>query len=114
MYFQSFDPSTLPEPLIGGPPPERLVHGTPVFKTWILDTPDDKTTAGLWASTPGAWRVAYDEWEFCTLLEGRAVVTEDGEPGVSVQAGDHLVFRPGYRGVWEVIDTVLKTFVAID
>ena len=96
------------------PAPERVIDGDPRFTTWLLETsPDEKTYAGYWAATPGTWRVSYDEWEYCTLVEGLAIVTEDGQPPVTLIPGDHIVFRPGYQGQWQVIEPVLKTFVII-
>ena len=113
MQFLKFDTTTLPEPELGAPAPEKLIRGTPSFQSWTLDSPDDRTFAGYWRSTAGAWRATYDEWEYCTLVEGLAVVTEDGQPPVTLRPGDHMVFRPGFSGTWEIVEPVLKTFVVI-
>jgi uncharacterized cupin superfamily protein len=111
--FIKFDRSTI-TPEHERPKPERVIEGDPQFTTWLLETtPDEKIYAGYWAATPGTWRVCYDEWEYCTILEGHAVVTEDGQPPVTLKAGDHIVFRDGYQGQWQVIEPVLKTFVII-
>jgi uncharacterized cupin superfamily protein len=94
------------------PDPDRVVSGDPVFTTWNrYESEDGKTFCGIWQSTPGAWRVVYEEWESCTLLEGRSVVTPDGGQALELGPGDSLVLEPGFRGVWTVIETTSKTYV---
>lgn len=94
----------------GRPPPDRLVAGDPVFTTWDIEDAGG-LYAGLWQSTPGAWRVVYDEWEYCHILRGHSVLRgEDGET-LDLRAGDSIVIRPGFRGIWEVIETTLKDYV---
>ena len=79
-HFIKFDRATV-APEHDRPLPERVIEGDPQFTTWLLETtPDEKTYAGYWAATPGTWRVSYHEWEYCTILEGHAIVTEDGQP----------------------------------
>jgi uncharacterized cupin superfamily protein len=92
------------------PAPDRLVAGDPEFTTWTLEARDG-LYAGLWRSTPGKWRVVYDEWEYCRLIEGRSVVTGEDGSRVVLGPGDALILRPGFRGTWEVVETTLKDFV---
>ena len=93
------------------PAPDRLVSGDPQFTTWNLEDRDG-LLCGIWQSTPGAWRVAYDEWEYCHILSGHSVLADDttGERHV-LRAGDSIVIRPGFSGVWEVIETTRKDYV---
>jgi uncharacterized cupin superfamily protein len=67
--------------------------------------------AGIWQSTPGTWRIAYDEWEYCRILEGTSILTEDGGAPFTVTAGDSFVIRPGFTGTWEVVETTRKDYV---
>ncbi|WKL58524.1 cupin domain-containing protein [Asticcacaulis sp. ZE23SCel15] len=107
-----FDRSALPEPEVGGPLPERIVSGNPQHLTWNLETSEDKTVfSGYWQSTPGSWRIAYDEWEFCILLEAASILHEDGGPSVTLTPGSQFVIRPGFTGIWEVVETTLKSYV---
>ncbi len=107
-----FDRNALPEPETGAPAPERVVSGDPRFLTWNLDTSEDeKTYAGFWQATPGAWRVVYDEWEYCEILEGVSILHEDGKAPLRLVAGTRFVIQPGFTGVWEVVETALKTYV---
>jgi len=111
--FLKFDPAALPEPEFSAPEAHKIIDGDPRFTSWTLDATAPNTFAGYWAATPGTWRVDYEEWEYCTLVEGHAVVTEDGRAPMHLRPGDHFIFRPGYRGQWQVIEPVLKTFVVI-
>ncbi len=111
--FVRFEMGALGTPEDGAPAPERILTGAPRTKTWILDeTPDGKQFSGVWECTPGAWRVVYDEWEFCSFLCGVSVITKDGAAPQTFRAGDSVVFRPGFLGTWEVVETTRKLFVA--
>lgn len=95
---------------IDRPAPEKLVSGDPVFTTWNIEERDG-LYCGIWQSTPGKWRISYDEWEFCHILEGHSVIAEEGGEAVTVRAGDSFVLRPGFRGTWEVLETTRKEYV---
>ncbi|MCC7319544.1 MAG: cupin domain-containing protein [Rubellimicrobium sp.] len=95
---------------IGRPDPERLIAGDPVFETWNLEDRDG-LFAGIWRATPGKWRVRYDEWEYCRILAGVSILTEDGGPARMLRAGDSFVIRPGFSGTWEVVETTTKDYV---
>jgi uncharacterized protein len=94
------------------PAPDRVVRGDPQFTSWDIET-DGKTCAGIWESTPGAWRVVYDEWEYCRILSGCSVLRGDDGTVAELRAGDSFVIRPGFRGVWEVIETTRKDYVIV-
>jgi uncharacterized protein len=94
----------------GAPDPARLLRGAPRFRTWNLEDRDG-LFAGIWESTPGAWRVAYDEWEYCRILSGVSILTEDGHPPRTLRAGDACILRPGFTGIWEVVETTRKDYV---
>lgn len=99
------------EPELGAPAPERIVSGTPTFRTWNVEEQPGGLYAGIWEATPGKWRIVYDEWEFCHVLSGVSIVTEDGGEARTVQAGDSFVLRPGFKGTWEVVETTRKEYV---
>jgi hypothetical protein len=94
----------------GRPAPDRLIAGDPRFLTWNRDE-GDGLHAGLWQGTPGAWRVIYHEWEYCRVIEGLSVLTPDDGAPIRLAPGDALVIRPGFTGIWEVIETTLKDYV---
>ena len=92
------------------PPPEKLLAGDPVFTTWNIEERDG-LYCGIWRATPGRWRISYEEWEYCRILSGVSVLTEDGGDARTVAAGDSFILRPGFVGTWEVIETTTKDYV---
>lgn len=109
-HFLKFDKG-MGEAEKGAPAADRLISGAPEFTTWNLEEADGGIYAGLWQSTPGKWRIAYDEWEYFHILEGLSVVSEDGGEVVTLKAGDRMILRPGFKGTWEVVETTLKDYV---
>ncbi|MEZ5995189.1 MAG: cupin domain-containing protein [Hyphomonadaceae bacterium] len=100
---------------LGGGPAEveaiaadRLVEGAPVTET-RLDYEKDGMFAGEWSA--GAWRVRYDEWEFCHMLEGECELAGDDGDVRRFAAGDSFIIEPGFSGVWRVIAPMKKRFV---
>jgi uncharacterized cupin superfamily protein len=90
---------------------DRLIEGAPMTETRLDYTQGDKIFAGEWSSDVGAWRVSYDEWEFCHMLEGVCELTPDGGAPQRFTAGDSFVIEPGFTGVWRVIEPMKKRFV---
>jgi uncharacterized cupin superfamily protein len=98
-------------PETGAPAPDRVLAGEPSFRTWNVEEQPGGLYAGIWEATPGKWRIAYDEWEFCHILSGVSVIAEEGGETRTVGAGDSFVLRPGFKGTWEVIETTRKEYV---
>lgn len=97
-------------PEVSRPDPSKLVSGDPVHTTWNIEDREG-LYCGLWQSTPGAWRVSYDEWEYVHIREGHSILHGQDGAQTHLRAGDSLVIRPGFAGVWEVIETTLKDYV---
>jgi len=97
-------------PEMSAPAADRILSGAPVHTTWNAEERDG-LYCGLWQSTPGKWRISYDEWEFCHILEGVSVIAEEGGEARTVRAGDAFILRPGFRGTWEVVETTRKEYV---
>ncbi len=98
-------------PEAGAPAEGRIVSGSPAFTTWNSEEAEGGLYAGVWEATPGKWRIEYDEWEFCHILAGVSVITEEGGEARTVRAGDAFVLRPGFKGTWEVVETTRKEYV---
>jgi uncharacterized cupin superfamily protein len=96
---------------LGAPAADRILSGDPKFKTWNVEEQSGGLYAGVWESTQGKWRIQYDEWEYCRILSGVSVITEDGGASLRVAAGDSFIIRPGFKGTWEVIETTRKEYV---
>lgn len=95
----------------GVPAADRLIAGDPKFTTWNVEERPDGLFAGVWESTPGKWRVRYDEWEYCRILSGVSFIAEDGGAPRRVTAGDGFILKPGFSGTWEVVETTRKEYV---
>lgn len=90
---------------------DRLVEGSPRTVSTLDHARDDKIFAGEWSATAGAWRVKYEEWEFCHVLEGACELVPDGGEAVRYGAGDSFIIEPGFSGVWRVIEPMKKRYV---
>lgn len=97
-------------PEVERPAAEKVLAGDPVHSTWLLEDRDG-LYCGLWQSTPGKWRVSYDEWEYFRILRGHSILTDAEGRETHLRAGDSLIIRPGFQGNWEVLETTLKDFV---
>jgi hypothetical protein len=91
--------------------PDRRIDGAPMTETRLDYQCEGKLFAGEWAADVGAWRVSYDEWEFCHVLEGACELTPDGGEPQRFSAGDSFVIEPGFAGVWRVLAPMRKRFV---
>jgi uncharacterized protein len=91
--------------------PDRVIEGAPSTRTIIDYEQGEQTYAGEWSASVGAWRVAYDEWEFCHLLEGVCELVPEGGAPQRYTAGESFVIEPGFKGVWRVIEPMRKKFV---
>lgn len=98
--------------------PERLIEGTPRFRTWELDTTLaeavqwGKIRTGIWEATPGTTRsIKGDTFEFCQILEGRAEISEENGETHVFGPGDSFIMKPGFVGQWKTLETLRKIFV---
>lgn len=89
---------------------EKRIEGAPMTET-RLDYEREGTYAGEWAADVGAWRVKYDEWEFCHIIEGECELVPDDGTVQRFKAGDSFVIEPGFAGVWRVLKPMRKRFV---
>lgn len=101
--------------------PERLIAGTPSFKTWAIDsalaeaTPWGKVRTGVWEATPGETRsIKGSSLEFCHLLAGRVEITSDTGESWTFAAGDSFLMKPGFTGRWHTLETVRKIYVFVE
>jgi len=111
--FFRFPHEALGDPMLGGPAEDRRLEGNPIQRSWDYEvTADDNVLAGVWESEAGAWKsIKGDSWELCHILSGVSIIEEEGEEPVRLTAGDTFVMRPGFVGVWRVIETTRKVYV---
>lgn len=94
------------------PDPAKVLAGDPVHTTWNLDE-GRGLHCGIWQSTPGKWRISYDEWEYCRILSGRSVIEGDDGSRMEAGPGQSFVIRAGFTGTWEVLETTRKDYVIL-
>lgn len=99
------------EPTADVPSGESVISGSPRFKSWNVDEAAGGISSGIWEATPGKWRFENDHWEYCRILSGTSIVTEDRGEAHTVKAGDSFILRAGFKGTWEVIETTRKDYV---
>ncbi|SFU34431.1 hypothetical protein SAMN02799631_00255 [Methylobacterium sp. 174MFSha1.1] len=97
------------------PLPERLISGSPAFKTWAQDdTRDGMIKTGIWEATPGETHsIKGTTFEFCHILSGLVEIEETGGETRTYRAGDSFVMKPGFVGIWRTIETVRKIYVCV-
>ena len=85
------------------------VHGLTVWSA----TPDaeDGPSTGIWQCTAGPSYWVQEENEFIYLLSGSLTVTPDGGEPQTFGAGDSAMFPRGWRGTWDLHETVRKVYV---
>ncbi|MCY1452749.1 hypothetical protein D9M71_696920 [compost metagenome] len=74
---------------------------------------NDGVETGIWACTPGRWRRQIMEQEFCHFIQGRCTFTPDGGEPLEISAGDALMLPANSTGIWDIQETVRKTYVLI-
>jgi uncharacterized cupin superfamily protein len=66
---------------------------------------------GIWQCTAGPSYWVQEENEFIYLLSGSLTVTPDGGKPATFGAGDSAMFPRGWRGAWDLHETVRKVYV---
>jgi len=65
---------------------------------------------GIWQCTAGPSYWVQEENEFIYILSGSLTVTPDGGKPVTFGAGDSAMFPRGWRGTWDLHETVRKVY----
>jgi uncharacterized cupin superfamily protein len=115
--------------MIESSPPALLAHPDPLTLELRRDAPlaivageprasvaelyrDDVVQCGVWEVTPGAFAAENAGFaENMHVLCGEATVTSDDGATVELRAGVAFVARSGWRGRWDVRETLRKTYV---
>jgi uncharacterized cupin superfamily protein len=104
-----------PKKETGKPDPAKLIKGKYATTTWNHWTgEDDRLYCGIWESTPGQVKIAYDEWEFCHIISGEVVLRKEGaKKGWRFKKGDAFIIPAGFKGTWETVKKVRKHYVIL-
>lgn len=102
-------------PKDGLPLAERLIAGSPKFKTWNqAEARGEMIKSGVWEATPGETHsIKGTTFEFCHILSGLIEIEETGGETRTYRAGDSFVMKPGFVGIWRTIETVRKIYVNV-
>jgi uncharacterized cupin superfamily protein len=110
--------------VMSGPPeadhprPDRLITGNPRRDTWNTvdaDLGGSRLYCGVWRCEPGHWRIemAPGEHELFTVLAGRCRVHAADGSFQAAGPGEAIFIPPGFRGSFEVLETVTKTYAIV-
>ena len=66
---------------------------------------------GIWQCTAGPSYWVQEQNEFVYILSGSLTVTPDGGKPATFGAGDCAMFPRGWRGTWDLHETVRKVYV---
>jgi uncharacterized protein len=72
---------------------------------------DSGQSTGIWQCTAGPSYWVQEENEFIYILSGSLTVTPDGGKPATFGAGDSAMFPRGWRGTWDLHETVRKVYV---
>ena len=76
-----------------------------------VSLPDKQVEVGVWECSPGVWRRQVKQAELCHFVMGHCFFTPEGGQAMEIVAGDAVFFPPNSEGVWDVKETVRKTYV---
>lgn len=97
------------------PAPEKVLAGDPRQSVRnAYGSPCGQFNAGIWEGEVGCWTVAYTEHEYCEILAGVSVITDEAGGRLRVAAGDRFVIPAGFRGTWEVLEACRKVYVVFE
>ena len=75
---------------------------------------DARMESGIWEVTPGVFDAAHGAYvEFMHFVAGEATITAADGAVHEVRPGVALTVPPGWRGRWEVRETVRKVYVIV-
>ncbi|MCB8877359.1 cupin domain-containing protein [Acidisoma silvae] len=108
-HLQNAAAATLSEPK-----PVSAPLGEPVPAISYLDVERaDQVETGIWEATPGRWARYVAEQEFCHFIAGHGTFTPEGGAPIAFKAGDAFMMSENTRGIWDIQETVRKTYVII-
>ena len=69
---------------------------------------------GTWECEPGKLQLNLTVTEFCHILTGHWILTDNEGVVVELKAGDSFAFPKGWQGISEVVATVRKVYTVIE
>ncbi|MFN0184830.1 MAG: cupin domain-containing protein [Aquabacterium sp.] len=105
-------------PEVDQPRPDRRIAGSPQRETWnSVDTAvgGSRLYCGVWRCEPGHWRIEMGagEHELFTVLAGHCRVHAEDGTHQAAGPGEAVFIPAGFRGSFEVLETVTKTYAIV-
>ncbi len=69
--------------------------------------------AGIWECRPGVFTRTVTHAEFSHFTAGHCIFTPEGGQPVEIRAGDAVYFPAECRGVWDVRETLRKSYIVL-
>jgi uncharacterized protein len=86
-------------------------NAAPMQTSGVTLWSDGDQEVGVWECTPGPSYWTLETHEAIYILAGRMTVTPDGGAPQEVGPGDCAVFPRGWRGTWQIHETIRKLYV---
>ena len=95
------------------PTGEKILAGNPIQVTENLYLGNNENFfVGHWGSERGKWTIdCTGDEEYCRLLEGEVILTENGGEPKTFTAGDEFIIPEGFKGTWETVEKCRKLYV---
>jgi len=74
---------------------------------------DRNAMTGIWECSPGQFRRQVAEAEYSYIISGEGSFTPDDGKPIELRAGDALYFAANTHGVWDIRQTVRKTYLIL-
>lgn len=82
--------------------------------TTIYASDDGCITVGVWECTPGGWSITdRPDTETCSILAGRATITDADGTVHPLSAGTVITLPRGWSGRWDITETLRKAYVVV-
>jgi len=96
--------------------PEAVIAGSPMESGFnFYKDATGQFTAGVWEATPGTYKLnGYSCDEYCHILSGKVVITDEQGHSETFTAGQSLVVPKGFKGTWHMPETLRKYYVIFE
>ncbi|WP_303977305.1 cupin domain-containing protein [Dongia mobilis] len=74
---------------------------------------DKEPDFGIWECSPGKWKRQIRKAEFAHFVAGHCTFHADNGQVIEIKAGDALYFPAESLGIWEIHETVRKTYILL-